>query len=324
MRKLWVFLLVGGLFAGLFPAPAAMAASDCTEMSAYQAEFKEAVARLDGADVRRLISDPAASHIQPGPEPLTRAHFARVLAELVEQKEPLQAAEAGASLPDMADHWGASFVAALAREGIVRGYPDGRFHPNQMVSLPEVKLMLARWLQQGPDLTLAEADSALQQAGVRTDVPCPESDFANEWQIVLLVDRALAASANDEQPAAAEPDRLVITAKPGDFPNCPDPKRLAKPDPTDGDRLTALLPEIIPLLYTGPEQRNYKVSRVQMAADAGVRGEHVKVWCGPEAFAGAWVVGLTFPDLGWSASLSSGLFYVAKEQNQWNVWYRYK
>lgn len=183
--------------------------------------------------------------------------------------------------------------------------------------------MLARLLRLGPDLTLATAGDALQQAGVWTAVPCPETSEANEWHVLLLLDRTLSIAIYDRH-TVLETDRFTITASPDQFPNCPDPQRLFPTDSRDRDEIMALLPEIIPLLYRAPQHRHYEVGRVERAADAGIRGEHVTVWCSPEVAASTWVVGLTFPDFAPSASLSSGLFYVAKEQNRWNVWYRYK
>ena len=63
--------------------------------------------------------------------------------DLVSQDlQALQAA--GAPFPDLSGHWAASAVLALKERGIVSGYPDGNFHPEDRVTRAEMAVMLAK------------------------------------------------------------------------------------------------------------------------------------------------------------------------------------
>lgn len=44
-----------------------------------------------------------------------------------------------------ANHWAANYIGAAAREGIVKGYPDGTFRPNGFINRAEGVVMLARF-----------------------------------------------------------------------------------------------------------------------------------------------------------------------------------
>lgn len=55
-----------------------------------------------------------------------------------------QACAAGSGFPDTANHWGKTSIEWAADQGIVRGYEDGLFRPDQRVSEPEFLAMLIR------------------------------------------------------------------------------------------------------------------------------------------------------------------------------------
>jgi len=42
-----------------------------------------------------------------------------------------------ASLPDIRSHWGESYIKALVEKGTISGMPDGKFYPDEVVTVPQ-------------------------------------------------------------------------------------------------------------------------------------------------------------------------------------------
>ncbi|MBE7063231.1 MAG: glycoside hydrolase [Ruminococcaceae bacterium] len=78
-------------------------------------------------------------------EPVTRAEMSRLLARMVEQT---YAGESGFS--DVSDrHWAKEEISALARMGVLTGYPDNTFRPDNKINRGEAAVILQRikeWL----------------------------------------------------------------------------------------------------------------------------------------------------------------------------------
>jgi hypothetical protein len=55
----------------------------------------------------------------------------------------------GASFLDTGDHWAREAIAVAARQGIVTGYPDGSFRPDERMTRMQFAIMLARALKLG-------------------------------------------------------------------------------------------------------------------------------------------------------------------------------
>ncbi|UVI30608.1 S-layer homology domain-containing protein [Paenibacillus spongiae] len=72
-------------------------------------------------------------------EKATRAEFAMMLAKAL----GLTGAS-GSSFSDTQGHWASEAIGALRAKGIIKGYGDGSFHPNQEISRAEIVAMLAR------------------------------------------------------------------------------------------------------------------------------------------------------------------------------------
>lgn len=81
-------------------------------------------------------------------DPVNRAEFLKIIFRARGSNEPV----AGSCFPDVpADAWFAPYVCAAARRGIVKGYPDGTFKPEQPVNTVEaIKMIL---LAYGGDVT---------------------------------------------------------------------------------------------------------------------------------------------------------------------------
>ncbi|OBR68892.1 hypothetical protein A7K91_25755 [Paenibacillus oryzae] len=65
----------------------------------------------------------------------------------------------GASFPDTAGHWASSAIAALQAEGIISGYKNGSFRPDQNISRAEMVAMLARLTTYVPATTNSFSDT---------------------------------------------------------------------------------------------------------------------------------------------------------------------
>jgi len=78
---------------------------------------------------------------------LTRAEFA-VLAVRWQQLTTDGSGET--SFTDITNHWAAPSIAVLVQKGIVKGYTDGTFRPNDGVTRAELVTMMNRLLKRGP------------------------------------------------------------------------------------------------------------------------------------------------------------------------------
>ncbi|MBO8126998.1 MAG: S-layer homology domain-containing protein [Firmicutes bacterium] len=73
---------------------------------------------------------------------VTRAEYAKILA-LAFDISP----KPGTDFSDVkTDHWAANYINALAEDGIITGYPDGTFRPNNHITRAEAVTMVARVL----------------------------------------------------------------------------------------------------------------------------------------------------------------------------------
>ncbi|NLA58164.1 MAG: S-layer homology domain-containing protein [Firmicutes bacterium] len=116
------------------------AAAELTDISASWAK----------ADIRALVAEGVISGYPDGTfrpkNPVTRAEFARILAKAFHLQSSGQAPFA-----DIRNHWAKDEISALAAKGIIQGYPDGRFHPDEKITRAEIVTMLTRALKLDKD-----------------------------------------------------------------------------------------------------------------------------------------------------------------------------
>lgn len=84
----------------------------------------------------------------PAPEPEPAAEPAAEPAEPATEPErdPIGPGPERATFPDTADHEHAEAIAELADAGVIRGYPDGRYRPEQPVKRGQLAAIIARIL----------------------------------------------------------------------------------------------------------------------------------------------------------------------------------
>ncbi|MDI3279934.1 MAG: S-layer homology domain-containing protein [Bacillota bacterium] len=73
---------------------------------------------------------------------ITRAEFATILAKAFHLDPAHQV-----SFKDVRGHWARSYIAALAEQGIIQGYPDGTFRPQNKITRAELTSMIIRALR---------------------------------------------------------------------------------------------------------------------------------------------------------------------------------
>ncbi|WP_019915093.1 S-layer homology domain-containing protein [Paenibacillus sp. HW567] len=87
---------------------------------------------------------------------ITRAELAALIARNLDQNTSVKAA--ASSFSDVSNsHWASGYIAQVVAAGIMKGFPDGQFHPNQPITRAEMALLSARFKQ----LTFTEDGTAV-------------------------------------------------------------------------------------------------------------------------------------------------------------------
>ena len=125
-------------------------------------------------------------------EPFPRAMAARLLTIVLGSQAEAGRRQGEVAFPDMDGNWAAGDVALLKTEGMVRGRGDGRFYPNDKLTIGEGEILVARLLRLGSDLTPAQAEAALEASGIHWAWgPGGPSDWEGYGHFLPLLDQAL-------------------------------------------------------------------------------------------------------------------------------------
>ncbi|NMB12884.1 MAG: S-layer homology domain-containing protein [Firmicutes bacterium] len=135
MRRYTIRMAAMALLAALLLSGTA-SASRLTDISASWAR----------ADIEALLTDGVINGypdrtFRPD-NPVTRAEFSRILARAFHYE-----ASGKPNFPDIQSHWAKKDISALAEKGIIKGYPDGNFHPDARINRAEMTTMLTRALK---------------------------------------------------------------------------------------------------------------------------------------------------------------------------------
>ncbi len=112
---------------------------DSDAVSAWASPYVFAAAR------RGIVAGYGDNTFRPR-EPINRAEMAGMIARASDYEST--DSPSFADVPDIPD-WARGPVAALAREGLVGGYPDGSFHPGRHATRAEVSVIMARLVRAG-------------------------------------------------------------------------------------------------------------------------------------------------------------------------------
>lgn len=138
--------LAGAVLFGMMAIPqAGMAASALPLSDIAQNAYKNAILKLNYAGVLKGYTD---GTFKPDKE-VTRAEFAKIAVLAMgftdEQAKLLQGKTVFKDLP--ANHWATGYVNLAVSQGIIKGYPDGTFKPNNNVKVAEALTVFVQGLK---------------------------------------------------------------------------------------------------------------------------------------------------------------------------------
>jgi hypothetical protein len=135
MKKILALVLALTLALGTFSfaaaAPEDVVGTDC----------ENAVARLGALGI--IAGYPDGTY-RPD-QPVTRAEFAKIIVSALGVGEAAQYAAGATKFPDVAaDHWATGYINVAVDVGVINGYPDGTFLPENQVTFAEaIKMIVA-------------------------------------------------------------------------------------------------------------------------------------------------------------------------------------
>ncbi|MFY0544507.1 S-layer homology domain-containing protein [Brevibacillus sp. H7] len=140
--------LAGTVLAGMLAVPSmGLAASNLPLSDIAQNAHKNAILKLNYAGVLKGYTD---GTFKPDKE-VTRAEFAKIavlaMGYTEEQAKLLQGTTVFKDIP--AGHWATGYINLAVSQGIIKGYPDGTFKPNNNVKVAEALTVYVQGLKIG-------------------------------------------------------------------------------------------------------------------------------------------------------------------------------
>ncbi len=156
-------------------------------------DYEKAVSRLGGLNI--LVGYPDGT-FKPD-NSITRAEFATIAVRLLGLENAAQYAKGATDFSDLsAEHWASGYVNIAVNKGVIVGYPDGTFKPENNVTYAEAVTMLVRVLGYGPaadDEGTWPANYIAKGAelGVTEDVTFTAGTPAIRGNIAIMADNSL-------------------------------------------------------------------------------------------------------------------------------------
>jgi S-layer family protein len=192
-----VFAMVLGSFGTVFAADVDVATEDLKKVptDVVGTEYEKAVSRLVAFDVLNGYKDGTYLPEQD----VTRAEFAKILVEALGIGNAASAAQGKVTFPDVtASHWASGYINVASGQGLIEGFPNGNFQPNDQVTYAEALTMLVRALGyqdsflkgEWPGSHIAKA----AEAGITSGVSYSDArGFANRGKVAQMVNNTLDA-----------------------------------------------------------------------------------------------------------------------------------
>ncbi|GKV70501.1 hypothetical protein NCCP2716_29990 [Sporosarcina sp. NCCP-2716] len=135
MKKITMLLLSVALVLGII-TPAASAATDFTDVNKSTSFYSEIQFLVDN----EIISGYYDGSFKPQKN-VTRGEAAIMIGRMME----LDGTKRATKFKDVPkSHSGSGYIASAVSEGVISGYPDGTFRPNQQISRGDMAIILAR------------------------------------------------------------------------------------------------------------------------------------------------------------------------------------
>ncbi|MDD3364479.1 MAG: S-layer homology domain-containing protein [Syntrophomonas sp.] len=113
--------------------PAAYASSDLTDINGHWAQ-----SQIENLTAQNIISGYPDGYFKPD-QTITRAEFTVVLVKAFKLE-----ANNGEDFTDTADHWAKDYIATASACGIVNGYENGSFGPNDLITREQMAVMVVK------------------------------------------------------------------------------------------------------------------------------------------------------------------------------------
>jgi hypothetical protein len=209
MKKILALVLTLTMVLGTFTfaaaAPEDVVGTDC----------EDAVARLMALDI---ISGFPDGTYKPD-EPVTRAQFAKIIVSALGVGEAANYAAGATKFADVpADHWATGYINVAVDVGVINGYPDGTFQPENQVTFAEAIKMIVAALGYTPK---AEAMggypggylAVAAEEEITDGVNVVGTLSANRGAVAMMVDNALDVDLMEQTSYGDSPEWKAIAGK---------------------------------------------------------------------------------------------------------------
>jgi hypothetical protein len=209
MKKILALVLTLTMVLGTFTfaaaAPEDVVGTDC----------EDAVARLMALDI---ISGFPDGTYKPD-EPVTRAQFAKIIVSALGVGEAANYAAGATKFADVpADHWATGYINVAVDMGVIAGYPDGTFKPENQVTFAEAIKMIVAGLGYTPKANALGGYpggylAVAAEEGITEDVTVVSTLSANRGAVAMMVDNALDVDLMEQTSYGDSPEWKAIAGK---------------------------------------------------------------------------------------------------------------
>ena len=209
MKKILALVLtltmVLGTFTFVAAAPEDVVGTDC----------EDAVARLMALDI--IAGFPDGTY-KPD-EPVTRAQFAKIIVSALGVGEAANYAAGATKFADVpADHWATGYINVAVDMGVIAGYPDGTFKPENQVTFAEAIKMIVAALGYTPKANALGGYpggylAVAAEEKITDGVNVVGALAANRGAVAIMVDNALDVDLMEQVSYGDSPEWKAIAGK---------------------------------------------------------------------------------------------------------------
>ena len=209
MKKLLALVLALAMAFGTFSFAAA------APEDVVGTDYEEAVVRL----VALGIIDGFEDGTYRPDEQVTRAQFAKIVVASLGVGEAAQYAKGATKFADVpADHWATGYINVAVDMGVIAGYPDGTFKPENQVTFAEAIKMIVAALGYTPKANALGGYpggylAVAAEEGITEDVTVVSTLAANRGAVAIMVDNSLDVDLMEQTSYGDSPEWKAIAGK---------------------------------------------------------------------------------------------------------------